>query len=241
MRSLTYFLTSIFLVTLRIQNFLIVQFWSLSDLVSEYRVRFDRSIKKYFHFRSKSIKKWHLISQFQTFFFEKNFLLEIVWFVKITDFFFDLPKFFSFSSWPPISNYLKFSKKLNFSKVTRSWTLVMVPLFSVNDFLSKKLTIFWIWPNLKLSIFNKQLIWPNLLYLGNPEDLGNGVGDFFGHEVIQIPNIETVFESELIWNFFCHALPNLLFNVNFLGHLEDSKLFNRTVLVTKWPSFRIPR
>ena len=73
----------------------------------------------------------------------------------------------------------------------------MVPLFSVNDSLSKKLTIFWIWPNLKLSIFNKQLIWPNLLYLGNPE-LGNGVGDFFGHEVIQIPNIETVFESELI-------------------------------------------
>ena len=34
-----------------------------------------------------------------------------------------------------------------------------------------------------------------MLYLGNPEDLGNGVGDFFGHEVIQIPNIETVFES----------------------------------------------
>ena len=117
----------------------------------------------------------------------------------------------------------------------------MVPLFSVNDPLSKKLTIFWIWPNLKISIFNQQLICPNLLYLGNPEDLGNGVGDFFGHEVVQIPNIETVFESELIWNFFCHALPNLLFNVNFLGHLEDSKLFNRTGLVTKWPSFRIPR
>ena len=118
----------------------------------------------------------------------------------------------------------------------------MVPLFSVNDDpLSKKLTIFWIWPNLKLSIFNQQLIWPNLLYLGNPEDSWNVAGDFFRHYVMQIPKIETVFESELIWNFFCHALPNLLFNVNFLGHLEELKVFKHTVLVTKWPSFRIPR
>ena len=46
---------------------------------------------------------------------------------------------------------------------------------------SQKLTIFWIWPNLKLSIFNQQPIWPNLLYLGNPEDSCNGVGDFFRH------------------------------------------------------------
>ena len=83
----------------------------------------------------------------------------------------------------------------------------MVPLFSVNDPLSKKLTIFWIWPNLKISIFNQQLISPNLLYLGNPEDLRDGVGDFFGHKVIEIPNIETVFESEQIWNFSYHATP----------------------------------
>ena len=76
----------------------------------------------------------------------------------------------------------------------------MVPLFSVNDPLSVKLTIFWIWPNLKLSIFNQQLIWPNLLYLGNPEDLRDGVGDIFARKEMQIPNLETVFESELIWN-----------------------------------------
>ena len=80
----------------------------------------------------------------------------------------------------------------------RSWTLVMAPLFSVSDPLLEKLTIFSIRPNLKLSIFLRQLIWPNLLYLGNPEDLRNGVGDFFAQKVMQIPNIETVFESELI-------------------------------------------
>ena len=83
----------------------------------------------------------------------------------------------------------------------RSWTLVMVPLFSVSDPLSVKLTVFSIWPNLKLSIFSQQLISTKLLYFGNPEDLGNDVGDFFAHKVVQIPNLETVFESELIWNF----------------------------------------
>ena len=72
----------------------------------------------------------------------------------------------------------------------------MIPLFSVSDPLSEKLTIFSIWPNLKLSIFKHKLIWPKLLYLGNLEDLGNDVGDFFAHKVMQIPNIETVFESE---------------------------------------------
>ena len=113
--SLAYFLTSIFLVTLRIQNFLTIQFCSLSDPVSENRVRFERSIKKD-----------HL-------------------------FFFDLPKFFSFSTWG--AKFLNFSKKLNFSMTMRSWTLVMVPLFSVSDPLSVKLTVFKIWPNLKLSIF----------------------------------------------------------------------------------------
>ena len=46
---------------------------------------------------------------------------------------------------------------------------------------------------------------PNLLfnvnYLGHLEDSGNDVGDFFAHKVMQIPNLETVFESEQIWNF----------------------------------------
>ena len=83
----------------------------------------------------------------------------------------------------------------------RSWTLVMVPLFSVSDPHSVKLTIFKIWPYLKLSIFSQQLISPKLFYFGNPRDLGNDVGDFFAHKVMQIPNLETVFKSELIWNF----------------------------------------
>ena len=82
-----------------------------------------------------------------------------------------------------------------------SWTLVMVPLFSLSDPLLEKLTIFSIWPNLKLAIFQHQLIWPKLLYLGNPEDLRDGVGDIFARKVIQIPNLKTVFESEQIWNF----------------------------------------
>ena len=43
---------------------------SLSDLVSENRVRFARSIKKYFHFLLKITEKWHLLSQFQKFFFK---------------------------------------------------------------------------------------------------------------------------------------------------------------------------
>ena len=117
----------------------------------------------------------------------------------------------------------------------------MVPLLSVSDPLSVKLTIFKIWPYLKLSIFSQQLIWPNSLYLGNLEDSGNDVGGFFAHKVMQIPNLETVFESELIWNFCTMPLPNLLFNVNYLGHLEESKIFKHTVLITKWPSFRKPR
>ena len=42
---------------------------------------------------------------------------------------------------------------------------------------------------------------PILLYLGNPGDLGDGVGNIFARKVMQIPNLETVFESEQIWNF----------------------------------------
>ena len=75
----------------------------------------------------------------------------------------------------------------------RSWTLVMVPLFSVNDPLLEELTILKICPNLKLSIFSQQLISPKLLYLGNPEDSGNDVGDFFAHKVMQFPKIGPVY------------------------------------------------
>ena len=35
-------------------------------------------------------------------------------------------------------------------------------------------------------------------FLGNPEDLRDGVGDIFACKVMQIPNLETVFESEQI-------------------------------------------
>ena len=71
----------------------------------------------------------------------------------------------------------------------RSWTLVMVLFFSLSDPLSEKLRIFSIWPNLKL------------LYLGNPVDLKDGVGNIFARKVMQIPNLETDFESEQIWKF----------------------------------------
>ena len=63
---------------------------------------------------------------------------------------------------------------------------------------------FWIGANLKflkLLIYSQQLMSPKLLYLGNPEDLGDGVGNIFARKVMQIPNLETVFESEQIWNF----------------------------------------
>ena len=58
---------------------------------------------------------------------------------------------------------------------------------------------FRIGANLKffLLIF-KQLISPKLLYLGNPVDLKDGVGNIFARKVMQIPNLETVFESEQI-------------------------------------------
>ena len=48
---------------------------------------------------------------------------------------------------------------------------------------------------LKLLIFSQQLISPKLLYLGNPKDLGDGVGDIFALKLMQIPNLETVFKS----------------------------------------------
>ena len=42
---------------------------------------------------------------------------------------------------------------------------------------------------------------PTFLYLGNPEDLRDGVGNIFARKVIQIPNLKNVFESEQIRNF----------------------------------------
>ena len=42
---------------------------------------------------------------------------------------------------------------------------------------------------------------PKFLYLGNPEDLGDFVGNIFARKMMQISNLETVFESGLIWNF----------------------------------------
>ena len=54
---------------------------------------------------------------------------------------------------------------------------------------------------LKLLIFSRQLISPKLLYLCNPEDLRDGVGSIFVCKVMQVPNLETVFESEQILNF----------------------------------------
>ena len=45
---------------------------------------------------------------------------------------------------------------------------------------------------LKLLIFSQQLISPKLFYLGNPEDLRDGVGDIFARKVMQIPNLETI-------------------------------------------------
>ena len=51
---------------------------------------------------------------------------------------------------------------------------------------------------------------PKLLYLGNPEDLRDSVGNIFARIVMQIPNLETVFESEQIMKFFGRgALTNL--------------------------------
>ena len=61
---------------------------------------------------------------------------------------------------------------------------------------------------LKLLIFSQQLIWPKLLYLGNPEDLRDGVGNIFARKVMQIPNLETVFESEQIKNVIVNKVQN---------------------------------
>ena len=89
----------------------------------------------------------------------------------------------------------------------------------------------------KNNDFQHQLIWPKLLYLGNPEDLRRGVGDIFSRKVMQITNLETVlnrskfeifknndFQHQLIW-------PKLLY----LGNPEDLRrgvgdIFSRKVM-----------
>ena len=80
-------------------------------------------------------------------------------------------------------SFLKFLKNLNFSMTMRSWALVMLPLFSVSDPLLEKLTIFSIWPNLKLSIFKHQGAFSR-----------NSPGD----KVLEIDKINTFYP----WHFF---------------------------------------
>ena len=152
--------------------------------------------------------------------------------------------FLVFRRKPPNSNFFKFLKKLNFSMTMRSWELVMVPLFLVGDPLLEKLTIFKIWPYLKLSIFSQQLISPKLLYFGNLEDLGNDVGDFFARKVMQIPNLETVFESELIWNFknyrfFVISWFDLIYSISVTMGIWEMAW--GTFLLAKWFRFRISK
>ena len=51
---------------------------------------------------------------------------------------------------------------------------------------------------LNVTDSDRELSQSKLLYLGNHEDSGNGVGDIFARKVMQIPNLKTVFESEQI-------------------------------------------
>ena len=41
---------------------------------------------------------------------------------------------------------------------------------------------------------------PKLLYLGNSEDLRDGVGNIFARKVMQIPNLETVDNGTVIFS-----------------------------------------
>ena len=68
------------------------------------------------------------------------------------------------------------------------------------------------------------------MYLGNPEDLSGGVGDIFARKVMQIPNLETVFESEQI---FCTAHAQkceILEKVEFLHDHEELDIDNGLLL-----------
>ena len=66
--------------------------------------------------------------------------------------------------------------------VTRRWILLMVPFFLVTQF---KIIDFLSSADLTCSF-----------YIGNPEDLRDGVGDIFARRVMQIPNLVTVLKSE---------------------------------------------
>ena len=51
---------------------------------------------------------------------------------------------------------------------------------------------------LKLLIFSQQQMSPTFLYLGNPEELRDGVGNIFARKIMQNLNLETVFKSDQI-------------------------------------------
>ena len=70
------------------------------------------------------------------------------------------------------------------------------------------------------------MISPNSLYFGNLEDLRGGVGDIFARKVMQIPNLETVFEPELIWNFLYRSLANLYLTSIFSVTLRTQKFLS---------------
>ena len=114
MRSLTYFLTSIFLVTLKIQNFLTVQFWSLSENVLEYRVRFDRSVKKNFSLSFKIDQKMTFAMSIPKIFFQKKFFAWNCLIRKDHRFFFRFAKIFQFFVVAPHQQIFEIFEKVEF-------------------------------------------------------------------------------------------------------------------------------
>ena len=72
-------------------------------------------------------------------------------------------------------------------------------------------------------IFSQQLISPKLLYLGNPEDLRDGVGDIFARKVMQMPNLETVFESAnlKVLKLLIFSQQLISFKLLYLNNYED--------------------
>ena len=113
MRSLTYFLTSIFLVTLRIQNFLTVQFWSLSDLVSEYRVSFVDRSKNIFTFVQNRSKN-DICYSIPKIFFQKKFFAWNCLIRKDHRFFFRFAKIFQFFVVAPHQQIFDIFEKVEF-------------------------------------------------------------------------------------------------------------------------------
>ena len=101
-----------------------IQFWSLINLFSANRVRFKRSIKKIFTFVKNRLKNDICYLNFENFFSKKIFCLKLSD-SKRSPIFFRFAKIFQFFVVAPLSNFLKFLKKLNFSMTTRSWAWVM--------------------------------------------------------------------------------------------------------------------